>query len=96
VLLGVKEPSDSYNNYAFFFIDGRYLGTDASHPSARLQFDSQTDDTVTLQYSLYQPGDSMPNPSGGRATVRYQWTGSKLVPLDPIPTDDWSAPMSRR
>lgn len=96
VLVGVMEPSDGYNNYAFFFVGNRYLGTDAAKPSADMKAVGQNDGTVTLQYTVYQPNDALATPSGGHATVRFHGTGQKLVPLDPIPTDDWSAPLSRR
>ena len=96
VLIGVKEPGDSYTNFAFFFVGNHYLGTDTAKSSARMRVAKQTDDTVTVEYTLYRPDDALADPSGGNVTVRYRWTGAKLVPLDPIPTEDWSASLSRR
>ncbi|MCX5182608.1 LppP/LprE family lipoprotein [Streptomyces sp. NBC_00268] len=96
VLVGVKEPGDSYTNFAFFFVGKRYLGTDSTNPSARMQVVKQTKDTVAVKYTLYRPDDALADPSGGNTTVRYKWTGVKLMPLDPVPTDNWSAPLSRR
>jgi len=95
VLLGVQEPGDSYTNFAFFFAENRYLGTDTVTPSARLGVAKQTNDTVTVKYALYRPNDALTDPTGGNETVRYQLTGAKLIPLDPIPTDNSSAPLSR-
>jgi hypothetical protein len=90
VLLGQKMMHDPFDQRAFFFVGDKYIGTDAMEPSVRFSFVSQEDTTVTLK------DDAMIDPSGGSATVRFHWDGSKLVPLDPIPTADWKAPLSRR
>ena len=90
VLIGTREDSgDGYAKRAFFFVGGRYIGTDTSDDSAQIRVESAAGDTVTLAYALYGPDDPLCCP-GDTATVRYQWNGSKLVPLDEIP------PRSRR
>ena len=85
VLVGTRKGSgDGYAKRAFFFVGGRYIGTDTSGDSAGIRVDGQSDTTITLAYALYGPHDALCCP-GGTATVRYKWNGSKLEPLDPIP-----------
>jgi hypothetical protein len=86
VLLGTRTGSaDGYDQRAFFFLDGHYIGTDSSQPSASLRVLGQSDTEVTLAYALYRPHDSLCCPSGGQATVHFQLNNGKLVPLNPIP-----------
>jgi hypothetical protein len=77
VLVGTRTGSAEGNGQqAFFFVDGRYIGTDAKQPSAQIHVVSQGDTEVTLAYALS---------GGGQATVRFQLNNGKLVPLDSIP-----------
>ncbi len=86
VLVGTGSHSnDGYDKQAFFFVDGHYLGTDASRPSAQISVVSQSDTEVTLAYQLYRPNDPLCCPGGGTAHVRFQLNNGRLVPLDPIP-----------
>jgi hypothetical protein len=86
VLVGTRTGSgDGYDQRAFFFVDGRYIGTDSSSPSASVRVVSQGDTEVTLAYPLYRPHDPLCCPGGGQVTVRFQLDNGKLVPLDPIP-----------
>jgi hypothetical protein len=73
-----------------------YLGTDTLNPSAQVRLGWRDSDTVALQYQLYRPEDPMCCPTGGAALVRYHWNGQALEPLDPIPSDDSTAVLSRR
>ena len=58
VLIGIRAGSgDGYGQQAFFFVNGRYIGTDASDPSAALRVVTQSDTSVTLAYPLYRNGD---------------------------------------
>lgn len=78
VLVGTRTGSAVGNGQqAFFFVDGRYIGTDAKQPSAQINVVSQSDTEVALAYALA---------SGGQATVRFQLNNGKLVPLGPIPS----------
>ncbi len=43
---------------AFFFINGRFIGTDTKEPSADIQLIAQSDTEVTLGYGLYRQGNS--------------------------------------
>jgi hypothetical protein len=85
VLIGTRKGSgDGYAKRAFFFVGGRYLGTDTSDDSANIRVAAESPTRVTLAYALYGPDDALCCP-GGTAIVRYEWNGSKLLPLDPIP-----------
>lgn len=87
VLVGTRQgSSDGYGQQAFFFVDGHYLGTDASQPSASVKVVGQSDTEVTLAYPLYKAGDSLGKPSGGEKTVRFQLNNGRLVPLGQIPS----------
>jgi len=78
VLVGTRTGSAEGNGQqAFFFVDGRYIGTDAKQPSAQIHVVSQGDTEVTLAYALS---------SGGQTTVRFQLNNGKLVPLEAIPS----------
>src|SRR6185437_986757 len=51
VLVGTRTGSgDGYGQQAFFFVDGRYIGTDAKEPSAKLKVVSQSDTDVAVAY----------------------------------------------
>jgi LppP/LprE lipoprotein len=97
VLVGTGGHSnDGYDKQAFFFVDGRYIGTDSSQPSAQVSVVSQSDTEVTLAYSLYRPGDPLCCPGGGQARVRFQLNNGRLEPLDPIPPVNSGAGGSRQ
>ncbi len=86
VLVGTRSgSSDGYGQQAFFFVGGRYIGTDTKEPSASVKVVGQSDTEVTLVYQLYKPGDPLSHPSGGEATVRFQLNNGRLVALNPIP-----------
>jgi hypothetical protein len=96
VLVGVRSGSgDGYGQQAFFFVNGRYIGTDTSQPSAALSVVRQADTEVVLAYPLYRSSDALCCPGGGHAHVRFQLNNGKLVPLDPIPPLHSSAGFSR-
>jgi len=97
VLVGTRSGSgDGYGQQAFFFVNGRYIGTDASQPSATLRVVAQEDTAVTLAYPLYRKGDPLCCPGGGQARVRFQLNNGKLAPLDPIPPAGSSGGLSRQ
>lgn len=80
-----SDTADGHSQFAFFFVGDKYIGTDTSDPSIGMQFVSGTDTTVTVKYFLYRSADPLCCPTGGTASVRYEWDGHKLVALDPIP-----------
>jgi hypothetical protein len=96
VLIGTRTGSaDGHGQQAFFFLDGHYLGTDASQPSATVRLVSQSDTEVTLAYALYQPHDALCCPSGGETKVSFQLNNGMLTPLQPIPPASSTTGLSR-
>jgi LppP/LprE lipoprotein len=96
VLVGTRTGSgDGYGQRAFFFVNGRYIGTDAGEPSAAVKVLSQGDTEVTLAYPLYRPNDALCCPSGGQATVHFQLNNGKLTALQPIPPASSKSGLSR-
>jgi hypothetical protein len=97
VLVGTRSGSgDGYGQRAFFFVDGRYLGTDTKDASAKVRVVSQGDTEVTLAYPLYRPGDPLSTPRGGEAHVTFQLNNGKLTPLGQIPPANSSTSLSRQ
>ena len=54
-----------------------------------------TSDVAALSYPLYAPGDPHCCPTGGSRLVRFEWNGSAVVPLDPLPPDPQTARLVR-
>jgi LppP/LprE lipoprotein len=96
VLVGTQAgSSDGYGQQAFFFVGGRYLGTDTKLPSATVKVVSQADTEVTLAYPLYRKGDALSSPSGGQTHVTFQLNNGKLVAMGTIPPAESSTGLSR-
>jgi LppP/LprE lipoprotein len=86
VLVGTRTGStDGFGQQAFFFLDGRYIGTDTKEPSATVKVLAQSDTEVTLAYPLYRSKDPLCCASAGRAVVHFQLNNGKLTPLERIP-----------
>ncbi|HUH81354.1 MAG TPA: LppP/LprE family lipoprotein [Solirubrobacteraceae bacterium] len=85
-LVGTRSGSaDGYGQQVFFFVDGRFIGTDTKEPSASLKVVSQGDTEAVVAYRLYRPGDPLSSPSGGQAVVHFQLNNGRLVALGTIP-----------
>lgn len=96
VLVGTRTgSSDGYGQQAFFFVSGRYIGTDTKEPSATVKVLAQSDTEVTLAYSLYRKGDPLSSPSGGQAVVHFQLNNGKLTPVGKIPPANSSSEPAR-
>ncbi|MDE3069898.1 MAG: LppP/LprE family lipoprotein [Acidobacteriota bacterium] len=86
VLVGTRSGSgDGYGQLAFFFIGGRYIGTDSSQPSATLSVAYQGDTEVTLSYPSYRTNDPLCCASGGSTRVTFALNNGHLTPLQAIP-----------
>jgi hypothetical protein len=97
VLIGSRTESGvGHAEQAFFFVDGHYVGTDTSEPSARVSVLEQGDTRVALAYALYKKSDPTCCPSGGQATVRFELDNGTLTPLDPIPPVTSGTGLSRQ
>lgn len=96
VLIGRRSESSTYGEQAFFFLDGRYIGTDTKEASASVQLVSQSETEVTLAYPLYRPSDPLNAPSGGSAVVHFQLDDGKLQAAGQIPPARSTSGLSRR
>lgn len=76
-----------YCQNAFFFVGNQYIGPDTSGPDIGVSAIWQDGTTVALNYPLYEPSDPNCCPTGGSRTVRFNWNGSQLLPLDPLPAN---------
>lgn len=97
VLIGHKiaangDPAE----YAFFFVDGQYVGRDLPQSSASISVVGQTGDTVVIRYALYRVTDPECCPTGGYQDVPYHWDGQQISPQGDYPTYLADAPLSRR
>lgn len=96
VLVGTRTGSgDGYGQQVFFFVNGRYIGTDAKEPSASVKVLAQSDTEVTVAYPLYRKNDALCCPGGGQATVHFALNNGHLTPLDPIPPANSKSALSR-
>jgi hypothetical protein len=97
VLVGTRTGSgDGYDQQAFFFLNGRYIGTDTAQPSAGVKVVSQSDTEVTLAYPLYRAHDPLCCPSGGSRSVSFQLNNGHLTPLQTIPPANSETGLSRQ
>jgi hypothetical protein len=75
--------ADYQGDWYFFFVNGRLAGQQFfSHASGQSPLD---ENTFSVTYNVFQPGDPHCCPSGGQTTVRFHWNGSRLTTLDPVP-----------
>lgn len=96
VLVGTRTGSgDGYGQRAFFFVNGRYIGTDTKDSSAKLRVVSQNDTSVTISYPLYRHTDPLCCPGGGQSSVTFQLNNGKLAPAGPIPPANSTTGLSR-
>jgi hypothetical protein len=96
VLVGTRTGSDDgHGQRAFFFLDGRYLGTDTKEPSAALKVLAQSDTEVSIAYPLYRHADPLCCPSGGQAIVHFQLNNGRLTPVGKIPPAESASGLSR-
>ena len=87
VLIGEPVGTTPPGLRAFFFVDGEYIGQDATAPSAKLRAGRQREREITLVYTLYKTGNRACCPKGGDTRVHFRWTGDALEPQEPIPPD---------
>jgi hypothetical protein len=82
VLIGTRGSDSARAQQAFFFIDGRYIGTDSRSPSGAVSVIAQDDTGVTLRYGLYRTGDQAPS---GSSDVQFVLNNGHLTPVGTIP-----------
>ncbi|QSO52667.1 LppP/LprE family lipoprotein [Alicyclobacillus curvatus] len=79
------QSQDGHNQLVFFFLNGKYLGTDTAKPSLMISNAKAVDSGISVTYPVYRKGDSFADPTGTPVTIVYTWNGSKLVPNQPYP-----------
>jgi hypothetical protein len=80
---------------AFFFVNGKYIGTDTKDASAGITLLGHDDTSATLGYSVYGPGDDLCCPVK-TVKVTYALDNGKLEPQGEIPSAAPGAKLSRR
>jgi hypothetical protein len=85
VLIGKPAGTTPPGLRAFFFVDGEYIGLDATSPSGKLRPGRQLEREITLVYTLYEDGDRICCPKGRDTRVHFRWTGDALQPREDIP-----------
>lgn len=84
--IGEKMASDGHNQFVFFFLNGKYLGTDTAKPSLEITSAKAVGNGIAVTYPVYKKNDSFANPTGTPVTITYTWNGSKLIPNKPYPS----------
>jgi hypothetical protein len=84
VLIGYRNGDPLGPRRAFFFVGKRYVGSDSLSGSSKLVAGKAGKRWVTLAYGVYAPG-AKPCCPASTTRVRFEWTGSALVPQGTIP-----------
>jgi hypothetical protein len=92
VLVGEPVGATPPGMRAFFFVDGEYIGLDATSASGKLRAGRQLEREITLVYTLYEEGDRACCPKGGDTRVHFRWTGEALEPREDIPPESERLP----
>lgn len=79
------QSQDGYNQFVFFFLNGRYIGTDTAKPSVNITSAKAAGQGIAVTYPVYMKNDSFAHPTGTPVTITYTWNGSRLVPNKPYP-----------
>jgi hypothetical protein len=94
VLIGKPVGTTPPGMRAFFFVDGEYIGQDATTASGKIRAGRQLEREITIVYTLYEPGDEACCPKGKETRVHYRWNGEALTPREPIPAAELRLPPS--
>lgn len=73
------QSQDGHNHLVFFFLNGKYIGTDTTKPSLEITSAKAAGNGIAVTYPVYKKSDSFANPTGTSVTITYTWNGSKLV-----------------
>jgi hypothetical protein len=84
VLIGYRNGDPLGPRRAFFFAGKRFVGNDSLSGSSKLVAGKAGKRWVTLAYGVYGPG-AKPCCPASTTRVRFEWTGSALVPHGTIP-----------
>lgn len=75
----------NYDQHVWFFVRGRFVGTDARQSSHEILGMWRDNRTIAFMYVLHRDRDPECCATGGGKIVRYRWNGKRLVRLDPLP-----------
>lgn len=84
-LYGDCGGGDGRDQRIWFFVGGRFVGTDARSSSGSIVGLWRDLNTIAFVYVLYRPKDPVCCATGGGAIVRFRWNGKRVVRLDPLP-----------
>ena len=84
-LYGDCGGGDGHDQRVWFFAGSRFIGNDASGSSAQIIASWRDDKTIAFLYVLYRQTDALCCPTGGAKTVRFRWTGTRLIRIDALP-----------
>ncbi|MBM7245921.1 LppP/LprE family lipoprotein [Rhodococcus fascians] len=73
--------------HLLFFHDAEYLGTATLEPYGFTSVAAQSSDTITVNYRWPLAGDANANPTGGPATIDYQWDGTQVTMIGTLPPE---------
>ena len=73
--------------HLLFFHDAEYLGTATLEPYGFTSVAAQSSDTITVNYRWPLAGDANANPTGGPATIDYQWDGTQVTMIGTLPSE---------
>jgi serine/threonine protein kinase len=86
VIIATSVGSADGGEQAYFFANGKYIGTDTADTSTGISASRLAGDIIVIHYALYNTSDPRCCPTGGEDSVRFFWTGTHLLALDPIPS----------
>jgi len=84
-LYGNCRAGDGRDQHVWFFVRGRFVGTDTRDSSRSILGMWRDDRRIAFMYVLYRGSDPACCPTGGGAIVRFRWDGRRVVRLDPLP-----------
>lgn len=90
-LSGPCRSADGYDQRAWFFVRGRFVGNDAPTPSREVIGLWRDGNTIAFLYVLYRRWDANCCPTGGGKVVRFRWNGHQVVRLDRLPPSQLGA-----
>lgn len=90
-LYGNCKAADGHDQHIWFFVKGRFVGTDAAQSSAEVTGLWGDGRTLAFLYVLYRATDALCCPTGGGRIVRFRWNGKRVVALDKLPALSTSA-----
>ncbi|CAH0217593.1 hypothetical protein J2W54_000706 [Rhodococcus fascians] len=73
--------------HLLFFHDAEYLGTATLEPYGFTSVAAQSSDTITVNYRWPLADDANANPTGGPATIDYQWDGTQVTMIGTLPPE---------